>query len=253
MSNVNSHPSERILSDDMKDGIKNILKFSSSAGEPLNPDLIEWWQSHFNHPIKDHYGQSETGMVINNHWRDHNHRTELRTTDSISTCMGRSMPGFRCVVLNENGDEVYDQPGILSVDVTPTVDRPGITASPLMWWKGYWNNEEKTKETFYETPIKHTSSEYGVRRYYKSGDIATMRRNSFNAHIHHNTSSTDKCEHDTSNVHNNLFWYSSRSDDVIKSSGYRIGPSDIENCVLSHGGVAEVAALGYPDQAKGEV
>ena len=35
-------------------------------------------------------------------------------------------------------------------------------------------------------------------------------------------------------------WYQGRSDDVIKSSGYRIGPAEIENCLVKHPAVANV-------------
>ncbi len=43
------------------------------------------------------------------------------------------------------------------------------------------------------------------------------------------------------------FWYQGRADDVFKSAGYRIGPSEIENCLLKHAAVANVAVIGKPD------
>jgi acetyl-CoA synthetase len=43
------------------------------------------------------------------------------------------------------------------------------------------------------------------------------------------------------------FWYQGRSDDVFKSAGYRIGPSEIENCLLKHPAVANAAVVGSPD------
>ncbi|MSQ73340.1 MAG: AMP-binding protein [Betaproteobacteria bacterium] len=42
-------------------------------------------------------------------------------------------------------------------------------------------------------------------------------------------------------------WYQGRADDVFKSAGYRIGPSEIENCLLQHPAVANVAVVGTPD------
>ena len=44
-----------------------------------------------------------------------------------------------------------------------------------------------------------------------------------------------------------------RSDDVISSAGYRIGPFDVESCLLEHDGVAESAVVGKPDQERGEI
>jgi len=44
-----------------------------------------------------------------------------------------------------------------------------------------------------------------------------------------------------------------RDDDVITSSGYRIGPGEIEDCLLRHPAVAIAAAVGAPDEIRGEV
>lgn len=49
------------------------------------------------------------------------------------------------------------------------------------------------------------------------------------------------------------FWYKGRSDDLIKSSGFRIGPSEIEECLLAHPAVAEVAVIGKPDRDRGAI
>jgi acetyl-CoA synthetase len=42
-------------------------------------------------------------------------------------------------------------------------------------------------------------------------------------------------------------WFLGRADDVISSAGYRIGPGEIEDCVLKHAAVQQVAAIGVPD------
>ncbi|HEX5407089.1 MAG TPA: AMP-dependent synthetase, partial [Pseudonocardiaceae bacterium] len=51
--------------------------------------------------------------------------------------------------------------------------------------------------------------------------------------------------------HGQLFFHG-RSDDIIKSGGYRLGPVEIESAVLAHAGVAECAVVGLPDSARGE-
>ncbi len=49
-----------------------------------------------------------------------------------------------------------------------------------------------------------------------------------------------------------FFWYVGRNDDVIKSSGYRIGPFEIESVMLEHEAVREVAVTGVPDPVRGK-
>lgn len=49
------------------------------------------------------------------------------------------------------------------------------------------------------------------------------------------------------------FWYKGRSDDLIKSSGFRIGPAEIEECLIAHPAVAEAAVVGKPDKDRGSV
>jgi acetyl-CoA synthetase len=46
-------------------------------------------------------------------------------------------------------------------------------------------------------------------------------------------------------------WYQGRSDDVFKSAGYRIGPSEIENCLVKHAAVANAAVVPKPDADRG--
>ena len=48
-------------------------------------------------------------------------------------------------------------------------------------------------------------------------------------------------------------WYQGRSDDVIKASGYRIGPAEIESCLVKHPAVANAAVIGKPDAARGQI
>jgi acetyl-CoA synthetase len=52
---------------------------------------------------------------------------------------------------------------------------------------------------------------------------------------------------------NGYLWYRGRADDVFKAAGYRIGPGEIENCLLGHPAVANVAVVPKPDEARGAV
>jgi acetyl-CoA synthetase len=49
------------------------------------------------------------------------------------------------------------------------------------------------------------------------------------------------------------YWFEARGDDVIKSAGYRIGPSEIEDTLMRHPAVAQAAVVGAPDSVRGQV
>ena len=49
------------------------------------------------------------------------------------------------------------------------------------------------------------------------------------------------------------YWFVGRKDDVIKSSGYRIGPFEVENALMKHEAVVECAITGVPDEVRGMV
>ncbi|KVN38543.1 AMP-binding protein [Burkholderia pyrrocinia] len=102
--------------------IKGRLRVVSSAGEPLNPEVIRWFDAELAAPIRDHYGQTELGMVVNNH---HGLAHQVHPGSA-----GLAMPGYRVAVLDDAGRELGpNQPGILAVD---------IAKSPLLWFSGYW-------------------------------------------------------------------------------------------------------------------
>ncbi len=80
---------------------------------------------------------------------------------------------------------------------------------------GYYLNEEKTKEVWYDG-------------YYHTGDTAWLDEDGF-------------------------YWYVGRTDDVIKSSGYRIGPFEIESVIMELPYVLECAVTGIPDEIRGTI
>jgi 2-aminobenzoate-CoA ligase len=49
------------------------------------------------------------------------------------------------------------------------------------------------------------------------------------------------------------FWFVSREDDIIKSSGYRIGPEEVEVTLATHPAVADVGVIGVPDEVRGQI
>ncbi|RQS66454.1 AMP-binding protein [Burkholderia sp. Bp8963] len=105
--------------------IKGQLRVVSSAGEPLNPEVIRWFEAELGAPIHDHYGQTELGMVVNNH---HGLAHPVHPGSA-----GLAMPGYRVAVLDDAGRELApNQPGVLAID---------LARSPLLWFSGYWRQE----------------------------------------------------------------------------------------------------------------
>ncbi|MFC0314663.1 AMP-binding protein [Gordonia phosphorivorans] len=99
------------------------LRRASSAGEPLTPDVVSWAVEALGCEVRDHYGQTEHGMFINNHWND-----ALREP-VVPGSMGFAMPGFTCGI--ERGEIAID-----------------TSASPLLWFTGYLDAPDKTAARF---------------------------------------------------------------------------------------------------------
>ena len=52
---------------------------------------------------------------------------------------------------------------------------------------------------------------------------------------------------------NGNLWFSGRQDDIIESGGFRIGPGEVEDCLMKHAAVALVGVIGVPDPIRGEI
>jgi acetyl-CoA synthetase len=170
--------------------VKGRLRVVSSAGEPLNPEVIRWFDKALGTLIHDHYGQTETGMTLCNH---HALRHPVQAGSA-----GYALPGYRLEVLGEDGQpQPVGTPGVLAVH---------IADSPALFFRGYWQTE---RQPFTDG-------------WYLTGD--TVERNE-----------------------DGSIAFVGRSDDVITSAGYRIGPFDVESCLLEHADVVEAGVVGKPD------
>ena len=112
------------------------LRVASSAGEPLNPEVVNWIKNRHYCPVMDHYGQTETGMTCCNfHALAHPVR---------QGSMGYSSPGHKVVALNEKNEEVGEgEVGQIAVDVK---------ASPLFHFDGYtWGEKDPFVKGYYLT------------------------------------------------------------------------------------------------------
>lgn len=129
--------------------LPSTLRTLSSAGEPLNASVVDWARASVGIPILDHYGQTELGMVVNNH------QSALLSRPVKTGSMGQAMPGFRVVVLDESGEEISSKrQGQIAIDVRN---------SPLFWFEGYYQDPQATAERFIHDG-----------RYYLTGDMGSV-------------------------------------------------------------------------------
>jgi acetyl-CoA synthetase len=114
---------------------------------------------------------------------------------------------------------VIDDDGNICPDGVPgdvAVNRFDIHGQPdPIFFLGYWKNEAATQAKF-------------TGDWCRTGDLATRDADGY-------------------------LWYSGRADDVFKAAGYRIGPSEIENCLVKHPAVANAAVVPKPDAERGAV
>jgi acyl-CoA ligase (AMP-forming) (exosortase A-associated) len=138
--------------------------------------------------------------------------------DNRPDSIGRAIPNAEVLVLREDGSECGpDEPGEL-------VQRGALVGL------GYWNDPVKTAERYKPLPARadiraagHTLPEIAVF----SGD--TVRRDA-----------------------DGFLYFVGRRDDMIKTSGYRVSPTEVEEILLETGLVGECAAFGLPHETLGQ-
>jgi acetyl-CoA synthetase len=127
--------------------------------------------------------------------------------------MGRPYPGHRITVIDDDGHECpRGTPGDIAVH------RRDVHGDfDPVFFLGYWDNDTATAAKF--TGARDDS-------WCRTGDTAMVDADGY-------------------------FWYQGRSDDVFKVAGYRVGPSEIENCLVKHPAVANAAVVPKPDAERG--
>lgn len=107
------------------------LRRASSAGEPLTPEVVAWSADALGVAVRDHYGQTEHGMVICNAWHD-----DLNA-EAPAGSMGRALPGWECAVLADDADTEAPpgRLGRLAIDTE---------RSALLWFLGYLDDPERS-------------------------------------------------------------------------------------------------------------
>lgn len=129
--------------------------------------------------------------------------------------MGKGYPGHRVAVIDDDGNECpVGVPGDVAVHRLDVHGEP----DPI-FFLGYWKNDAATRGKYTGDP---------ANSWCRTGDLATRDADGY-------------------------LWYQGRADDVFKAAGYRIGPSEIENCLVKHAAVANAAVVPKPDAERGAV
>ncbi|KAM3916301.1 acyl-coenzyme A synthetase ACSM3, mitochondrial-like [Leptodactylus fuscus] len=174
------------------------LQHCVSAGEPINPQVMEQWKASTGLDIYEGYGQTETALIC----------ATFKGMKIKPGSMGKAAPGYDVQVVDVDGKVLPpDQEGDIAIHIAP--QRPSNLFSQ------YTGDPEKTASTIRGD-------------FYLTGDRAIKDEDGY-------------------------FWFVGRSDDVILSSGYRIGPFEIESALIEHPAVAESAVVSSPDPIRGEV
>jgi acetyl-CoA synthetase len=187
----------------LKDGLDaydlSKLKYASTAGEALNPEVFNRFREYTGITLMEGFGQTETVLSIGN----------LFGQTPRSGSMGRPVPLYDCDIVDEDGTPCpVGETG--EIVIRYSSDRPNYGL-----FREYYGNPEATNAA------KHDGL-------YHTGDTAYKDEDGY-------------------------YWYVGRTDDVIKSSGYRIGPFEIESVMLEHPAVFEVAITPVKDAVRGQL
>ena len=174
------------------------IKYSTIAGEALNPEVYEQWKRATGLPLMEAFGQTESTVIVGN----------FVGMKPKPGSMGKPSPLYDVHLLDSDGNEVEDgDTGEICVK-TEKGQTPGL-------FLGYYNDKEHTDEAWFGG-------------YYHTGDTAWRDEDGY-------------------------FHYVGRTDDLIKSSGYRIGPFEIESVIMELPYVLECAVTAAPDPIRGQV
>ena len=171
------------------------IRSAVSAGEPLNPEVIDVFQNTFALNVRDGYGQTENTLLIG---------TMIGMEARIGS-MGKPTPGNHVDIIDDEGNPLGPN----------TVGDIAVHRATPALFKSYLNDPERTSMQFRGD-------------YYVTGDRAKKDEEGY-------------------------FWFEGRGDDIIISSGYTIGPFEVESAVLEHPAVRECAVVGSPDPVRGNI
>ncbi len=190
------------------------LQAIMSAGEAVGDAVFAWCRDELDVIVNEMFGQTEVNYIVGNCGRhiDAQGRVQ-RGWPARPGSMGRPYPGHRVAVIDDEGRECpRGTPGDVALH------RRDVHGAPdPIFFLGYWKNDGATRAKFTGDPDDS---------WCRTGDMAVMDEEGY-------------------------LWYQGRSDDMFKVAGYRVGPSEIENCLVKHAAVANAAVIPKPDRERG--
>ncbi|MEF7613973.1 AMP-binding protein [Aquincola sp. MAHUQ-54] len=192
------------------------LQSVMAAGEPVGDAVFAYCRDALGVPMNEMFGQTEMNYIVGN--CAHLPRPDGSLGPGWPArpgSMGRAYPGHRIAVIDAEGREC---PAGTPGDVA--LHRRDVHGDlDPVFFLGYWRNDAATAAKFAGDPDD---------AWCRTGDTAVMDADGY-------------------------LWYQGRSDDVFKAAGYRIGPSEIENCLVKHEAVLNAAVVPKPDPERGAV
>ncbi|HHX90417.1 MAG TPA: AMP-binding protein [Paracoccus sp.] len=160
------------------------------------------------------WGRKALGVTINEFYG----QTECNMIVSACSVIEDPVPGVMGRPVPGHRVEVID-PATGTAQPDETEGTIAVLAPDPVMFLGYWNNPEATVEKFVEGP---------EGRWLLTGDRGARRADG-------------------------RLRFIGRDDDVISSGGYRIGPAEIEDCLIGHPAVEMAGVVGQPDPVRGEI
>ncbi len=220
------------------------LQALMSAGEAVGDAVFAYCQDQLGVTVNEMFGQTEINYIVGNcamQWAPSGLRTaapvlpaqgrtgrrdagsdsvlssEVRAATSVGAIGWPARPGSMGKAYPGHRVAVIDDNGDecpVGVPGDVAVNRLDIHGQPdPIFFLGYWKNDAATAAKF-------------TGDWCRTGDLATRDADGY-------------------------LWYQGRADDVFKAAGYRIGPSEIENCLVKHPAVANAAVVPKPDAERG--
>ncbi len=187
------------------------LQAIMSAGEAVGDAVFAYCQNELGVTVNEMFGQTEINYVVGN-CAMNGKATNVGWPASAGS-MGRAYPGHRIAVIDDSG-----KPCAVGVAGDVAVNKLDIHGKPdPIFFLGYWNNPAATAKKY---KGKNNTG------WCRTGDMASMDADGY-------------------------LWYQGRSDDMFKAAGYRIGPSEVENCLVKHPAVVNAAVVPKPDAERG--